>query len=66
MRIHCRFIRKIQAEDVGDAGDVEASGAEVAGEEVAKLALRKTLESDMAGLFFHPRMYRSNREAEGG
>ena len=66
VRVHCRFVGEIEAEYMGDAGDVEAPGTEVARKQVAEFALRKTLERDVAGLLFHPRMYGSDREAEGG
>jgi hypothetical protein len=66
VRIDRRFFGKVEAENVGYAGDVEAPSAQVARKEIAQLSLRETLEGDAASLLIHARMYRPDREAEGG
>ncbi len=66
MSINGRLFGQIEAEDVGDARYVEASGPEVAREEVAQRARGEALEGDAAGFLVHARVDRADGEAEGG
>ncbi len=65
VRIYGSLLGQVEAEDVGDARDVETARAQVAREEVSQLAAGEALEGDAASLLVHARMYGSDREAEG-
>jgi hypothetical protein len=66
VRIDRGLVGEVETENMGDARDIETAGAQVAREEIAKLALREALEGDAASLLVHPRMYRADGEPQGG